>query len=401
MSDIVRPMHAEGQGWILVVVAGGWLAIQGMRFVIPTLLPQITSAFEISNTAAGAAVTALWTVYAAMQFPVGLATDRIGERWMLVASMLVAGACAVAFALMPTYLVFVGACLLFGVGTGLYGPTRGTLLSAVFPDNDGTALGITWAAGSLGAAGLPFVAGVIAAAFGWRVGFAFGVPLFALLTVGNWWIVPDRYPGKESTSRDSKRKLIRRIIVGLARRRILLAGCAFTILAFVFQGLTAFLPTYLVVAKGLRQETAALAYGAFFAASALIQPVAGAVADQYGDRMTLAVVTAFSGLLLFALPFVTGVTMVALLVALLGFRGGVAPITNAYLVSSIPADVQGAGYGLLRTVYMGLGATAPVVVGFLADSALFDEAYLLLALLTGAATVLYLLLPRRSAAETP
>lgn len=398
LADVFQAVRGDGRGWILLVVAAGWLVVQGMRFVIPTLLPQIKATFAIDNATAGAAITLLWVVYAGMQFPAGLAIDRTGERLMLVGSMLVGAVCAAAFLLMPSYAVFVAACALFGFGTGLYGPTRGTLLSSVFPENDGTALGVTWAAGSVGAAAFPFVAGVVALAFGWRSAFAVPLPLFALAAVGMWAVVPDRTPDAGGGSGDSPARLLGGIAAGLRRRRILLAGGAFTVLSFIFQGLTAFLPTYLVAVKGVSPGTTAVLYGLFFATSAAVQPLAGRVADLYGDRLTLTVVTAFSAVVLLALPFATGVASLAVLATLLGTRGGVAPITNAYLVAGIAEEVQGAGYGLLRTVYMGVGAGGPVVVGTLADASLFDEAFLLLAALTGLATGLYALLPRDGAA---
>lgn len=68
---------------------------------------------------------------------------------------------------------------------------------------------------------------------------------------------------------------------------------------------------------------------------------------------------------------------------------GVGPLNNAYLVAVLPADVEGVSYGLLRTVYLGSGATGSVAVGAFADADLF------LGGLTAVVFGLYVLLPSR------
>jgi len=158
-------------------------------------------------------------------------------------------ASVLAFAVAPVFGVFLGACLLLGVGIGLFGLPRVTLLARVYPRNDGTALGVTFAAGNVGSVVLPFVDGL------------------AVLTV---------------------------------------------------------------------------------------------------------------------------------LSVLLGLRAGVGPLNNAYLVAVLPDEVEGVSYGLLRTVYLGIGATGSVAVGAFADADLFDEAFLVLGGLTAVVFGLYVLLPSRS-----
>lgn len=63
--------------------------------------------------------------------------------------------------------------------------------------------------------------------------------------------------------------------------------------------------------------------------------------------------------------------------------------------AALPDDVEGVSYGLLRTVYLGIGATGSVAVGAFADADLFDEAFLFLGCLTAVVFGLYILLPSR------
>lgn len=84
-----------------------------------------------------------------------------------------------------------------------------------------------------------------------------------------------------------------------------------------------------------------------------------------------------------------------MLAVLLGLRAGVGPLDNAYLAAVLPDDVEGVSYGLLRTVYLGIGASGSVAVGAFADADLFDEAFLVLGGLTAVVSGLYVLLPSR------
>lgn len=162
---------------------------------------------------------------------------------------------------------------LFGLGTGMFGTPRVTIISRTYPENDGTALGLTFAAGSVGAALLPIAAAAISLLVGWRASFGVMLPLFALLMVGMVYIVPK--DSDSSAVDELSLHAVRRIKTALVQRPVLLVGGGMTIVVFSFQGLTAFLPVYLISVKELAQSTADLLYGLFFATGAVIQPIAG------------------------------------------------------------------------------------------------------------------------------
>lgn len=156
--------------------------------------------------------------------------------------------------------------------------------------------------------------------------------------------------------------------------------------------MTSFLPTYLVSAKGLSTGTAATVFGAF-SVGAVAQPVSGALGDRFGRRRVLVVLAGVGAVPLALLPFGNGLPALAALAVFLGVRLGLGPLNNAYIADAFPSDVQGAGYGFVRTFHMAIGATGAVVVGYLADASLFDEAFLLLAGLSLVSMLLYAGLP--------
>lgn len=381
---------------MLAAVATGWFLTLGLRYFVPAVLPQVTATFGIDNATAGLAVTIIWAAYALMQFPAGALADRLGTRTLLAASLVLAGASTVALGLAPTVSAFLGACGLFGLATGLYGPSRGIALAATFPDNDGIAIGATLAAGSVGSAALPFAASVLVAGIGWRLAIALAAPLFAVTALALWRALPP-IDGATATER-SPREALGAVGRAIRTRAVAVAVSAVTLMLFSMQGLTAFLPTYLVTAKGLEGTTAAGLFALLFLSGAVFQFLAGRAADRYGDRPVLLATTLVGGPAVGALPFVSGLVPLAGLTVLLGSRLAINSVSNAYVVAVLPERVRGAAWGFLRTSYFLLGATGSVVVGTLADAGRFDEAYLLLAGLTALAALLYTALPSRAAA---
>ncbi len=393
IRETVDGLRGQGRGWTLLAVAVGWLFINGFRVLLPAVLPQVKADFAVSNASAGFALTVLWLLYASMQFPAGIAADRVGERRLLVGGAALAAVSFGAFYLAPVFALFLGACALFGVGAGLFGTPRDMFLSRTYPDTDSTAYGLTFAAGSLGAAALPYVATTIATRWGWRLSVVWLVPLLLAVAAALWWVGPPTATAA-GTDRLSARETARRTLGALSNRSVLLSSGVFFPFVFTYQALLSFLPTYLVELKGLDQSFAALLFGLLFVVSAITQPMAGHAADQYGEHRTILALIVLSTVTVAVLPALEGRVVLAGLVPLLGIRVAIGPLLSAFMVRELPASVQGTGWGLLRTLFFGLGATGSTVIGVFGDAGRFDAGFLLLAALTGITAVFWAAIPR-------
>jgi predicted MFS family arabinose efflux permease len=393
--EVVSELRGDGRGWVLLVIAGGWFLLLGARVVLPAVLPQVRATFGIDNATAGLVVTLVWTSYALTQFPSGLLSDRIGERATLVISAAASFVALAVFALAPTFPLFVLAGVAFGLGSGLYATPRVTILSKVFRTRTNSALGITFSAGNAGAAVLPVVAGFVAVALGWRAGLLVVVPAIGLLVVGLWIHAPrtvdvgDADGGLDAPPREIARRV--RDVVG--HRAVLLSMLSMTLVLFTYQGITAFLPTYLIEQKGLSATTAATLYGTFYATGAVSQSVLGGVADRLGEIRVLVVVSVAGVLTLVGLVLTSNVYLLAVVIGLLGTRLGLGSVGNGYAADILPEDVQGTVYGLFRTVFIGVGSLGSFFVGYLASVGLFDEAFLAMGAATGLAAVAFARLP--------
>jgi predicted MFS family arabinose efflux permease len=395
LRAVVSRLLADGRAGLLVAVALGWLFVVGARFLLPAVLPQVKTTFAVGNAGAGLAVSVVWAAYAVMQAPGGVLIDRVGERLLLAGSLALTGAAVVAVAVAPTYLVFLVGCGLFGLTTGLYGPARGTSISRSFPRNDGAAIGATLAAGSVGSAVLPFVAGSLVGRVGWRLLLGVLVVPFVALAGVAWATVPDRRADDPRRARS----LVGGVLAAVRVPAIARAVAAATLLLFAFQGLTAFLPTYLVEVKGFDQATATGLFALLFVAGAVSQLLGGTAADRIGERWVLTVTALVAVASAAAIPFVDGVVSAAVVVAVVGTRLAMAPVSNAYVIDVLPPDVQGSAWGVLRTGFFLVGAGGSTLVGAFADSGLFDEAFFVLAGLAAVAALLYARLPPRTAAK--
>lgn len=373
-------LHGDGRGWILLAVSVGNLLSIGVRVAFPALLPGIRAEFLLTNATAGLLLSVLWMSFASAQLPGGVLSDRLGERTTVVASMVLSTVALVLITFSPGFPVFVAGLVVLGLATGLYGTPRITILSDIYPDRTATAISVHSAFGNLGNATFPVVATVVAGWFAWRAGIGVALPGFVLVTVALWLILPARTsPGTDRDPDESRGQAVRRVLRGVANRPALVATAMMVCLGFVWQGFTAFLPTYLVDVKGLSERVAGLALGAFFVSGGLVQPVAGTLADQYGQRRILAGVATATAVALTGYRFVDSAVALVGLSVLAGLQLAFWPIVFAYVPRTLPSEVQGSGFGVLRTLFLVLGALGPVVVGTLADRGLFAESLLLLA----------------------
>lgn len=393
---IAVELWQDGNGWILLTVAAGWFLSVGVRFTYPSVLPFFRADLGFGLTVAGFLISGLWFAYALGQFPGGILGDRIGEGTILVISTAVSAvAVLLVAAATEVWLLFV-ATIAFGFATSLYGPTRFTIFTDIYDHRAGTAVGISHAAGSIGNTVLPVGIAAIAGYATWRAGYGLLVPLFVVITVALWIAVPAKTGkhGGQSTARGLMEtgRLIARSIF---KRGIPIVVAVQIILQIASQGFLGFYPTYLVEVKGFTPQLAAILFGAYFAIGILIQPVTGLCMDRFGSRVTLGGlgVAFFSGLV--ALYFATSVWHILLLTVLLSHRNGTGVVTNTFIADALHGEVKGAGLGLLRTTWLFIGATSPILVGVLGDSGLLAEAFLGLAALVGIAAALCIFIPDR------
>ena len=387
-----RALWGDGKGPLLVTIASGWGILLGTRMVYPVLLPYLRDSFDLSLTVAGLLVTVLWLGSALGQLPGGVLADRYSERMVMAAGTVVV-AIALAFVVTaPTPLVLFVATGLVGLGQSLYPIARITILSDIYPDRIGSALGVTMATGDLGQTVLPPIAGALAAAVAWQLGLAFIAPLLLVVSAVLWVVLPAQTPtasAVDSLSADSARY----VLTKLRRSNLLFVAFILFLYILIWQSFTGFYPTYLVEVKGLPSSLAGVLFSVFFAFGVIVKPLAGAAYDRIGMRKALVAVLVGPVAGLATLPFIEGLWALVAVTALVSTMLGSGAITQSFLSDAIPDDIQGTGLGAVRTTSATLGAAGPVLFGGIADRGYFDEGYILLAAMLAVVVLLTLRLP--------
>ncbi|MEF8778758.1 MAG: MFS transporter, partial [Natronomonas sp.] len=197
ISRELRTLYSGDRGRSLLVIAGSWGLLVGTRMIYPVLLPHFRESFGLSLTVAGFLVTLLWLGSAVGQLPGGILADRYTERSVMVASAIVVAMAILTVVAAPTAAALFVATVCVGLGQSLYPIARITVLTEMYPDRIGSALGVTMATGDLGQTVLPPIAGALAVGIAWRIGLGFMIPLLVVAAIALWVLLP-RQTGSES-----------------------------------------------------------------------------------------------------------------------------------------------------------------------------------------------------------
>ncbi len=390
-----KSLWGGGKGPSLLTIAGAWSILLGVRMAYPVLLPYLSDSFGLSLTVAGLLVTLLWLGSALGQLPGGILADRYSERLVMTAGTITVAVALVGVMVAPTPIMLFLATGVVGFGQSLYPIARITILSEIYADRIGSALGVTMAMGDLGQTVLPPITGMLAAAIAWQAGLGFLIPFLLLAGVMLWVVLPAQ-DVTASTVDTLSVETARYAIAELRRSNLLFVSFILFLYILVWQSFTGLYPTYLVNEKGLSSSVAGVLFSLFFAFGVIVKPVAGAAYDRIGMRNALVLVLIGPVAGLGLLPVIEGFWPLVGVTALVSLMLGSGAITQSFLSDAIADDIQGTGLGVVRTATATFGAMGPVFFGGIADRGYFDEGYLLLAVTLCAVILLTLQLPRSS-----
>jgi MFS family permease len=391
----------------LAVAAAIWFLAKFVRYAFPPLFETFQASYGLSTATVGLVYTGLMTVYALLQFPSGMLSDRFGPVRVVTGGALVAAVGSFALVVDSPAPAFVAAAMLVGAGTGAHKTVAVRVLSRVYPSRTGRVLGVFDTVGAYGGVGASAVVTLFLVAppvltpltsrlpgAAWRGVFLLAGLAGVALAAAFAWYVPRQLPATDDSDDVSTDEgadpTLADYLRQFADRRFAAFILVTVLFSFAYNGAVAFLPLYLTDAVGFGTATANFLYSLLFALS-VVQVVTGDVSDRAGRLPIItgtlgvagvslvgAVVLADAGLL------ALGAVVVGLAVGSHGFR----PVRGVYLVEILPDWIAAGGLGIVRTILMGAGAVSPAVVGFLAEAYDLRAAFALLAAsMVGAAVV--------------
>lgn len=373
---------------ILTICVGSYFAIRFVQLIISPAVPSLLREFSTSRGAIGTLLGGMWVVYAVVQLPSGVFSERFSGRTIALVALGLTSVASLLLAVAPSFSLFSAFLLVLGLGAGLYYNAATMFLTQQF-DTMGRAIGIHRLGSPIAGLLAPLLGATIIARYGWRIALASGAVLALLvLSVFAWQIRPTR-PGKPNASLSDSVQPSH--LIELLRRPDFAFTTGLAVIGeFVGLATMTFLPTFFVQYHGFTLGLASGLFSVYFVIVGLFQPVSGWLSDRFGRDVVLILMMS-AGVLGYGLLSVTTTIAIAFpAVIFAGFAMSWPPPIQSRAFDSLTQTDQGVGFGLVRTIYILSGALGTVVTGTVADIAGWMRSFQFLAALLIVALALLL-----------
>ncbi|MCU4742493.1 MFS transporter [Halobacteria archaeon AArc-m2/3/4] len=320
----------------------------------------------ISPATAGLAATAVWVGSALPRLPTGYLLTIVSRHRVILGMGLSLSAAAAFTALSPGITVTIVGALLVGLASGVFFIAANPLVSELYPERVGLAVGIRGMFSQIAAVTAPFlVAGAIVLG-SWRIAFG-ALAVLALVVTGVFAVAVRRAELPDAGADD-------RDLLGAIRAqwRLIAAGIVFVgFTGFVWQGVFNFYVTYLGEVKEISPGMATTLLTVTFAAGVPSFLVAGRLADRFSYLSLL--ISTLLGFVVCLLAFtaVDGILAIAVVSIAMGLIVHcLFPVADAYLLDTLPDENRASAYSGFSATMMLIQAPGSVAVGLLAQAGL-------------------------------
>ncbi len=333
------------------------------RVVYAPLVEPLRAAFGVGPGTIGLVVTLAWVGSALPRIPTGYLLTYVPRHYVVLGAGSVLALSSLFATTADSVVMLAVGALCMGLASGSYFVAANPLVSELYPDRVGRALGVHGTASQIGAVLAPAIVTVALLAGSWR--FVFGAIAFAALA-STVFI----YRAARRTTLPAASGVDRNFGGAIrAEWRLILLGVAILATAgFVWQGVFNFYVSYLEATKAVDEGTARNLLTIVFAAGVPAFWVSGRLVDRLPTVPYLFAAIASFVVCLFALTFVRGFVALIVVTAALGYTiHSLFPAMDAFLLSSLPDANRGSAYAVYSGVMMLLVAPGSWVVGELVE----------------------------------
>jgi MFS family permease len=341
--------------------------------------------------------SAFTIAYGISQLPAGWLADRVGARYLLLASITGVAIIGAVVGLSPGFGALLAALLIMGILGGGYHPSSASVIARAVPEQRrGRAMGIHIVGGSSSYFVAPLIAAGLVSVAGWRGTFlTLSVPV-AVLGVGLFWMMrrtfgahdrnlhvgtppaaggarseahthgarpADAPSGSRTNSKRVRTQLIFfMIVVGLHGATI--------------GSLIPFIPLYLADIRGVDERLAAGFISIIFATGFFAAPLGGWLSDTFGRVRVMIGVVLLSGpaiVLATVAPFPVGIGLVLALLGTLMFTK--MPTAEAHIASAVVPRHRTTVLGIYYFSGAEVGAILTPILGASIDARGFDASF--------------------------
>jgi predicted MFS family arabinose efflux permease len=329
------------------------------RVVFAPLVQPVAADLGVPAASLGVVTSAAWLGSAAPRLPTGYVLTRVDRHRVVGVTGASLVATSVFTALSGSRLHLTVGAFLMGCSSGMYFIAANPLVSELFPDRVGGALGVHGMASQVAAVGAPLSVSAILLVANWRATFLCIAGVAAAATVV--MVVAARRTDLPAAGRADRS-------LGAAARAqwpIILTGIAFLGAAgFLWNATFNLYGDYLTVAKGIDPATGRTLLSLMFAAGVPAFVVTGRLADRVPNVPLLLSIVAATVAGVLALTVVEGLLAVAAVSIALGYAvHGLFPAADAYLLSSLPDHHRASAYSVYSATMMFVQAFGSGTVG--------------------------------------
>ena len=350
---------------------------------LPILYPEIMAEFSLSYSQLGILRSAATFAAGFPQAFVGFFRRWFSGRVLVGAGNLINALLNIAASFSKGFYDFLAFRTLSGVGSSTQHPVGASLISSkADSSNRGRLLGLNQAVPSLAFTFTPLIAAYLITRLGWRMTLtALSIPA-AIVSILVLFFMRGS-DEEEATSRDavswSKLK------VALANRNVMSISLVRTVMAFRM-GVRAFLPLYFIEILGLSAEASSILYSVMLSGGVLGPFFWGHLSDRMNRKPLIIGIMAASGLLYFALNYVTQVWMLAPLLFLIGFMVQTV-IVQSVLSDSVERSQLDQIFGFYFTIGFTLASVSSVIFGYIIELYGFNWGFTYIAAVTAVSII--------------
>lgn len=386
---------------VLSILWIGWLFSFLDRMVVSVALPFIGREFQLNAASQGMILSIFFAGYAIFQIPGGMLADKFGPRRIMAFAIVWWSVFTSLTGMVLSYPLILICRFVFGLGEGCFPGSSYKTIAMYFPPKErATATAIQGSVNALGPAIASLVAAGIIATFGWHVVFiSLGIPGL-VIGLAIWFYIKDN-PAEHphitpeelaelnlvtpdvSNSDASHQKIT---FKGFLQKPILWQMLLIWFLFDItFWGFISWLPSYLMEVRGFSILKTGI-YGSLpFFIGTVGMLIGGYLSDYFkGNRKWLFIPSALLSSFFIYMTFSVvspnmaivyqSVAALFMFLAYAAFWG--------LVVDSIPADIMGAGSGMVNLGGQIAGFISPFAMGYLIDlnKGSFDMAFSFLAI---------------------
>lgn len=369
-----RPLYRDHNLQILFSIT--LVAVVGVSSISP-VLPEVAQALDVSQNRVGLLITAFTLPGIVLTPLLGILSDRIGRKTIIVPSLFLFGLAGTSVAFAPNFEAMLALRFLQGMGAASLGTINVTMIGDLYSGRERTeAMGYNGSILSIGTGSYPAIGGALAI-FGWN--YPFLLPMLAI-PIGLLVLFSLDYtePRSERDLRDYFSQLSKNV-----RNRRIVGLLAATLATFVilFGAQVTYLPILIQDSFGASVFVVGLILASASAVAALTSWQSGRLARRFSQRHLI--LTAFSlyAVALALVPLMPSLYLLLIPTMIFGMAQGLnLPNVFSMLTSSVPPENRGALLALNGMTLRTGQAIGPLLMSAAAATLSIDGAYTILVL---------------------